>query len=111
MQAPLDVRFQNFAPSPTIEAAVREHFGALKGLAPDLMSCCVTIDSPHRHGKQRNLFVVTIDFRFAGGEVVASRHPSSRHADEDAFVAVRDAFHAARRQLEDRVRVRRDHAT
>jgi hypothetical protein len=49
---------------------------------------------------------VSVDLRFAGGEVVASRHPAERVEHEDVYLAVRDAFHAARRQLQDRIRKR-----
>ena len=108
MQTPLEIRFHNIASSPTLEAAVCEHFRKIERFAPELISCRVTIDSPHQHREQGRLFAVTIDLRFAGGEVVASRHPGARHAHEDAQLAVRDAFAAARRQLEDRLNGRRD---
>ena len=39
-----------------------------------------------------------------GTELVVNRHPKDKHAHEDVYVAVRDAFDAARRQLEDYVR-------
>jgi ribosome-associated translation inhibitor RaiA len=107
MKAPLDVRFHNLPASPMIEAAVRDNFRKLEGLAPELVSCRVTIDSPQHHPEQGKLFAVNIGLRFAGGEVVASRRPSGQRAHEDAYVAVRDAFDAARRQLEDRMRPRR----
>jgi cold shock CspA family protein len=45
--------------------------------------------------------------RFPGGEVVVSREPSAHHAHEDVYVAVRDAFKAVRRQMQDRQRLRR----
>jgi len=108
MQMPLEIRFHNIASSPTLEAAVCEQFRKIERFAPDLISCRVTIDSPHQRHEHGGLFAVTIDLRFAGGEVVASRRPSARHAHEDAQVAVNDAFAAARRQLEDRLSVRRD---
>jgi cold shock CspA family protein len=38
---------------------------------------------------------------------VVRRDPPERHAHEDPYVAVRDAFDAARRQVEDYVRKRR----
>ena len=109
MQAPLDVRFHNLAPSPMVEVAIRDNFQKIENLAPELVSCRVTIDSPHRHQEQGKLFAVTIDLRFAGGEIVASRHPSAQRGHEDAYVAVLAAFDAARRQLEERMRIRRDH--
>lgn len=66
----------------------------------------MTVRRPHRH-QQGNLYGAIVDLRFWGGEVVASREPSAHHAHEDVYVALRDAFKAVRRQLQDRVRERR----
>jgi ribosomal subunit interface protein len=107
MQIPLEIRFQNIDRSPTVEAAVREAAAKLEQFADTIMSCRVTVEGPHKRHQQGNLFAVHVDVRYAGGEVVASREPSAHHAHEDVYVAVRDAFKAARRQLQDRVRVQR----
>ena len=58
----------------------------------------MTVEGPHKHHHQGNLYAVRIDLRYAGGEVVASRDPSAHHAHEDVHVAVRDALKAARRR-------------
>lgn len=42
-----------------------------------------------------------------GSEIVVNREPSEHHAHEDVYVAIRDAFRAARRQVQDAVRKRR----
>lgn len=107
MQLPLEVRFHNLERSPAVEAAVREAAGKLEKFADNIVSCHVTIEGAHKHHQQGNLFAVRIDVHYAGGEVVASREPSAHHAHEDVYVAVRDAFKAARRQLQDRMRIRR----
>jgi cold shock CspA family protein len=108
MQLPLEVRFHNLDHSDAVEAAVREAATKLERFADDIMSCRVTIEGgPHKHHQQGSLFAVRIDVRYAGGEVVASRDPSAHHSHEDVHVAIRDAFNAARRQLQDRVRIRR----
>jgi cold shock CspA family protein len=39
-----------------------------------------------------------------GGEIVVNRNHPLDHAHEDVYVAMRDSFDAARRQLEDHVR-------
>jgi cold shock CspA family protein/ribosome-associated translation inhibitor RaiA len=108
MQLPLELRFHNLDHSPAVEAAVRKAAAKLERFAGDIVSCRVTIEGgPQKHHQQGNLFAVRIDVRYAGGEVVASREPTAHQAHEDVYVAVRDAFKAARRQLQDRMRIRR----
>lgn len=106
MQVPLEIRFHNLDRSDAIEAAVRERAGKLERFAADIVSCRVTIEAPHKHRRQGKLYGVKVDLRLPGGEIVASREPDAHHAHEDVYVALRDAFDAARRQLQDYVRVR-----
>jgi ribosomal subunit interface protein len=107
MQIPLEIVFHNIERSPAVEAAVREHAAKLEQFANSITSCRVTIEAPHKHHQQGNLFTVRVDLHYPGGEVVATRSPDRDHSHEDAYVALRDAFKAARRQLQDRMRVRR----
>jgi ribosomal subunit interface protein len=107
MQVPLEIRFHNTDPSPAVEAAIRERVAKLEKFAPEIVSCRVTVEAPHKHHKQGKLFHVSVDVRLPGGEVVANRDPSAHHAHEDVFVSLRDAFKSVRRQLQDCVRKRR----
>jgi len=107
MQIPLEVTFKNLAPSDAIEARVRDKAANLERFADLIMRCHVTIEEPHKHHHQGNLFQVRIDLTLPGGEIVASHHSDEHHAHEDVYVAIRDAFDHARRQLEDYVRKQR----
>lgn len=58
-----------------------------------------------RHG---DLYAVRLQITAPGeADVMIDRNPPQDHAHEDAFVAVRDAFAAARRRLQDRYRRQR----
>ncbi len=107
MQVPLQIRFHKVEPSEAVEAAIRKRAEQLEHFAPDIISCRVTLDAPHKHHHQGNLYQVKIDIRTPVGEIVVSRSPDEHQAHEDAYVAIRDAFKAARRQLQDRLRERR----
>jgi ribosomal subunit interface protein len=107
MQAPLEIVFHNCDRSPAVEAAVRERVAKLEQFAQNITSCRVTVEAPHKAHQQGNLYTVRVDLRYPGGEAVANRSPSGHHAHEDVYVALRDAFKAARRQLQDAQRVRR----
>lgn len=107
MQVPLEIYFHNTAKSDTIESIVRERAQRLERFADNIVSCRVTIDAPHKHHRHGKLFRVSVDVHLPGGHVVVSRDPSEHHAHEDVAVAIRDAFDAARRRLQDYLRVER----
>jgi cold shock CspA family protein len=65
------------------------------------MACHVVLETPHSHHQQGNLFHVSIDLTVPNGEIVVNRDPKEHHAHENAYVAIRDAFNAARRKLQD----------
>ncbi len=104
MQIPLQIRFRNIEPSAAVEAAVRKRAEQLERLDNRITSCRVTIEMGHRHRHKGNLYHVVIDVRTPTGEVVVSRMPNDKHAHKDVYVAIRDAFDAARRQLKNQLR-------
>jgi ribosomal subunit interface protein len=104
MQVPLQVSFRNTPPSPAIEAAIREKAAKLEEFFDRITSARVVVETPHRQHRQGKLFHVRIDLRVPGREIVVSRDPAQHHAYEDVYVAIRDAFDAAKRQLEDYAR-------
>ena len=53
------------------------------------------------------MFPVRLDLNVPGKEIVVGRDPEAHRKHEDAHVAVRDAFDAVRRLLEDYARERR----
>ena len=107
MQLPLQVAFRNMEPSDAVTAKVRQRVAALERFWPRLMSCRVAVELQHRHHHQGNLFHVRVDLKVPRGKLVASRRRDLHHAHEDVYVAIRDAFDATRRQLEDYARRRR----
>jgi ribosomal subunit interface protein len=107
MQLPLQIVFRNMGPSEAIEAKVRERAERLEKFYEHIMSCRVVVELHHRHHHRGNLYHVRVDLKVPDGELVASREPGSHHSHEDVYVAIRDAFDAIRRQLEDYTRRRR----
>ena len=110
MQVPLEIVFHGVDHSVAVETAVRKRVEKLEQFADNITSCRVTVEAPHRNHQQGNLFAVSVDLHFPGGEVIANRAPGEKHAHEDVYVALRDAFKAARRQLQDRRRIQRGDA-
>jgi ribosomal subunit interface protein len=104
MQLPLQITFRDVPPSQAVEANIRKKAARLERFSDHIMACRVAVETPHRHHRQGKLFNVRVDVTVPGGELVTSRAPAEHHAHEDVYVAIRDAFDAAVRQLEDYVR-------
>jgi ribosomal subunit interface protein len=107
MQTPLEIRFHQMDPSAALEARIREKAARLERFADRISSCRVVVEQEHRQHTKGNLFRVKIDIGVPGREIVVDRKGPKDHAHEDVYVALRDAFAAATRQLEDWVRARR----
>jgi cold shock CspA family protein len=107
MQLPLQIAFDNLAHSDAIERAVREKAVKLDQFADHIMGCRVVVGMPHRHHVHGNQYQVRLDITVPGEEIVVNREPAEHTEYCDVGVALRDAFDAARRQLEDYVRRRR----
>lgn len=108
MLLPLQVSFRHMRRSPTIEELVREKAAKLDAFADDIMSCRVVVEPVGKHHRDGNLYEVRIDLTVAGEEIAVSHPPHRDHTESrDIHVAIRDAFDAARRQLEDYERRRR----
>ena len=102
MQVPLQITMRGFEHSAALEADIRRHAEKLEQFHPRIVSCRVTVEEAHRHHRQGRQFNVRIDVRVPGHEIAVNLD-----RDEDPHVAVRDAFDAARRQLEDALREQR----
>ncbi len=104
MQLPLQITFRNMAQSDTIEAQIRGRAEELDRFSDRIMGCRVVVESSHRHHRKGRIYHVRVDLTVRGGEIVVNRDPPDHHAHEDIHVAIRDAFDAVRRQLEDQMR-------
>jgi cold shock CspA family protein/ribosome-associated translation inhibitor RaiA len=107
MLIPLQVTFRNMDPSPALESRARELAARLEKFSPQIVHCHVVIEAPHRHQHQGELFEVRIDVTVPGKEIAIRRAHPADPSHQDAYVALRDAFRAARRKLQDYVRERR----
>ena len=101
MHLPLQITFRNIEHSDALEAKVRERADDLDHCYGRIMSCRVIIEALHKHHRNGNQFHVRIDLTVPEAELIANREPDEHHAYTDVHVAIRDAFDAMRRQLED----------
>lgn len=125
MEIPLKITFRNMLSSAALEQAIGERAAKLDNFYDRILSCRVTVEAPHRHHHKGKAYQVRIDLSVPGGELVINHapkrleakkldgraelendmtelHEPSKHAaHEDAYVAIRDAFNAMGRKLQD----------
>ncbi|MEZ5557595.1 MAG: HPF/RaiA family ribosome-associated protein [Pseudomonadales bacterium] len=107
MQTPLQIAWHGVDKSDALEEDIRGKVQKLEEFCDHITSCRVVVEAPHRHHNKGNLYRLRIDITVPDREIVVTRDPGDKHAHEDIYVAVRDAFDAARRQLQDYSRKRR----
>lgn len=104
-----EITFRGVPRSDALEVDVRKRIEKLDRFFTHIMRCRVVVEASHRHHHKGNLYHVRVTLNVPGRELVVSRDPKKHQAHEDPYVAVRDAFNAAKRQLEDYAReLRRD---
>ncbi len=96
MQRPLQITTRDIPESEAIDAHIREKVGKLEQFYPHIVGCHVVVEMPHKHKHQGKLFNVRVEIKVPGSEIVVNRDLA-----EDVYVALRDAFDAAKRGLED----------
>ncbi|HEX7842279.1 MAG TPA: HPF/RaiA family ribosome-associated protein [Kofleriaceae bacterium] len=104
MPFPLMIRFRDMEPSPATEEFIRRWASKLETVYDRIERCEVVIERPHQHHHQGQRYRVRVTLAVPGPDVEVSRDHALDGAHEDLHVAIRDAFRAARRQLEDHAR-------
>ena len=102
MEIPLQISLHGIEHSDALYNAIREKAEKLDHYYDRLMSCRVVLELTGQHKHQGKQFTVRIDLKVPGGEIAITR----QH-DEDLQIALRDAFDAATRKLEDYARTQR----
>jgi ribosomal subunit interface protein len=96
MEIPVQISFHGIKPSDSLHDDIRERAGKLDRYYPHIVGCRVVLELAGKHKRKGKLLSARIDLKVPGGEIVVTKEH-----DEDLQVALRDAFDAARRRLED----------
>jgi hypothetical protein len=99
----LTTTFRDMPPNPSLQAAAERWVARLETICDGVAACHVTVSKPHRnHGTP---FQVHIALMVPGANMAVPNH-----ANVDGYVALADAFRAARRKLLDHVGLQRGFA-
>lgn len=99
MQQSLQITFRGLARSEAIEQRIVTKAEDLTRFSDRITRCHVTVETPHNHHYKGKQYTVRIDLHLPDRHVVVDRQDN-----EDVYVAIRDGFDAAVRQLEDHSR-------
>ena len=95
MTFPIQLAFHQMERSDALEQAIRERAEKLGKFHPGVTQLHVAVTQETRHSTKGRLFNVKLDIHVKG-KAFAITHKG----DEDPFVAMRDAFDAAKRLLD-----------
>lgn len=103
MTIPVKITFRHMESSSAVEARVHELVSHLGVFSDRIQSCRIVVDSPHRHHHQGKVFAVKLHLEVPGEDVVVDMERPNRDGHDDVYVVLRDAFDAAKRQLQQRM--------
>lgn len=101
MRFPLEIKTRHMSLGDSMEDEIRDRAERLEHFYGRITRCRVTVEAPGGH-RGRERFQVRVDLHVPGAEIVVNRQKGT-----DPYVAIRDAFNAVTRRLEDYVRRRR----
>lgn len=96
MELPLTIAAHDLELTDSIEATIREKAMKLERFNGRVIGCHVTVQGPPKHHRNGGAYAVRIDLTVPGHEYVINHKESP-----DLTVAVREAFDAARRKLDE----------
>ena len=101
MQLQAEISFQGLDPSDFVRQRIEAELAKLERFHNRITHCRVVVSSPGKHHKKGGLFAIHLHLTVPGHkEIAVSREPQKHQSHEDPYVAVRDAFNAARRMLQ-----------
>ena len=102
MKIPLQITVRNLDLAEVFKEEIQKKAEKLDKFYDQIMRCRVVVEVPHRHSHEGILYKVHIHMTVPGTELVVEHELA-----DDLEVAIRDAFDAARRKLEDFARRQR----
>lgn len=99
MSNEFQIVFHNIDQSDALTDNVNKRVEKLRRYNGDIIGGRVVLDSPHNNHHKGKVYSVTLELHTPNKEVVVTQEQHDNHAHEDLYVAIRDAFNAAERQL------------
>jgi ribosome-associated translation inhibitor RaiA len=102
MHSPVEIHFHGIEKSEAIEERVREKVSKLKKHFSRMTHCRVVLEAPHRSPQKPKVFQIKIEIGLPRRQpIVVCHEREGSHANEELPLAIRDAFAAALRKVDD----------
>lgn len=95
------VTFHNIDQTEALNDAVNKRIAKLERYCDQIIAGRVVLDCPHNNHHKGKVYSVGLEIHTPSKEVRVNQDQHDNHAHEDLYVAIRDAFNAAERQLKD----------
>jgi cold shock CspA family protein len=105
METPVQIDFQGMKASEPVRDSIAAHIADLEQRFGRVTACRVVVKAPGGHHHTGGLYEVNIRLALPNGrEVNVARTPTADERHSDLTFAINDAFHRARRRLQDQAR-------
>lgn len=95
----LQITYRHLAPSEAVSAKIQQRYQKLQQFCDRIIHCQVIVEAPHQNHHKGNLYTVKIILTLPQKELVVGQDSSRDRSHENAYIAIRDAFDVAERQL------------
>ncbi len=97
----LKINYRHLSPSDALDDRIKALADKLARMADHrIQSMNVIIEAPNKPHTSGHPFRVHLDFQMPGKHMAVSHDPGNKNAHDDVYVALRDAFRAAERQVQ-----------
>jgi len=101
MQIPLEISFRDVPKTEAIENLIRDKVKKLEKICDHITGCRVAVERPHNYVKTGSQFRIRLNITVPPGhEVVISKEPGNNDMNDSLTTVIRNAFSAARKQLQ-----------
>jgi cold shock CspA family protein len=105
MESPVQIEFKGMRATESVHEGIATHIAGLEERFGRVTACRVIVAAPSGRHRTGGLYEVNIHLTLPNGrEVIVGRTPKADERHSDLTFAINDAFHRARRRLQDHVR-------
>lgn len=96
---PVQITYHGIDPSEALNELIHTRAAQLERLNDRIHMLRVLVDAPHKHSRHGKHYRVRLELTMPGRDLVIGHDDDDRDVDEDAYLAIRNAFDRLERRL------------